>query len=305
MASLWDNLGSKYKQGTIVTRLIFVNTGIFLVLKLLLVLFSLFKVDASGIMSYLEMPSFLPKLALVPWTVFTYMFVHLDLMHILFNMLWLFFFGGMFLRWFNPRQLGGLYVIGGLFGALFYAMAYNLLPAFIGVDASLKGASASILALGIAVAFYRPDEPVSLFLLGTIKLKWLAIAMVVMDVLSLNGSNAGGSIAHLGGAVAGLLFGLTLRRNIDITRWINPLLDGIANLFRPRPKMKVTYRRSANEKANTTVTDVDQEYRDKRKVEMDRLDGILDKIKKSGYDSLSAAEKQFLFESSKNGRNKS
>lgn len=304
MASLWDNLASKFKQGTIVIRLIFINTGIFLVLKLALVLFGLFKVDVSGIMSYLEMPSSLPSLALVPWTVITYMFVHLDLMHILFNMLWLFFFGGMFLRWFNARQLGGLYVIGGLFGAIFYALAYNLLPAFDGVDASLKGASASILALGIAVAFYRPDEPVSLFLLGTIKLKWLAIVMVVMDVLSLNGSNAGGSIAHLGGAVAGLLFGLTLRQNMDITRWINPFIDGLVNLFRPRPRMKVTYQRSKSEKTNK-APDVDQEYRDKRKAEMDRLDTILDKIKQSGYDSLTAQEKQQLFESSKMGRNKS
>jgi len=261
-------------------------------------------VDASGIMDFLAMPSSLLKLMLTPWTVFTYMFVHLDLMHILFNMLWLFFFGGMFLRWFSPRQLGGLYIIGGLFGALFYALFYNLLPAFIGVDATLIGASASILALGIAVAFYRPDEPVSLFLLGTIKLKWLAIAMVVMDVLSLNGSNAGGSVAHLGGTVAGLLFGLTLRQNMDITKWINPLLDGVANLFRPRPKMKVTYQRSKSEKTNK-APDVDQEYRDKKKAEMDRLDTILDKIKQSGYDSLTAQEKQQLFESSKIGRNKS
>jgi hypothetical protein len=172
------------------------------------------------------------------------------------------------------------------------------------VDASLKGASASILALGVAVAFYRPDEPISLFLFGTIKLKWLAIVMIVMDLLSLNGSNAGGSIAHLGGAVAGLLFGWTLRRNIDITRWINPFLDGLTNLFRPRPKMKVTYRRPKYEKAATTA-DADQAYRDRKKAEMDRLDAILDKIKKSGYDSLSTQEKQQLFESSKNGRNQS
>lgn len=304
MASFWDSIASKYKQGTIVTRLIFINTVLFLVLKLSLVLFGLFNLDISGIMYYLEMPSSITELLRIPWTVFTYMFVHLDLMHIFFNMLWLFFFGGMFLRWFNARQLGGLYVIGGLFGALFYALAYNLLPAFAGVDASLKGASASILALGIAVAFYRPDEPISLFLFGTVKLKWLAIVMIVMDLLSLNGSNAGGSIAHLGGAVAGLLFGWTLRQNIDITRWINPLLDSLANLFRPRPKMKVTYQRSKFEKANTTA-DVDQEYRDRKKTEMDRLDAILDKIKKSGYDSLSAQEKQQLFESSKNGRNQS
>lgn len=301
MASFWDNITTKYKQGTIVTRLIFVNTGIFLVLRLTMVFLGLFKVEGDGFMDFLQMPSSLPQLLITPWTIFTYMFVHLDLMHILFNMLWLFFFGGMFLRWFSPRQLGGLYVIGGLAGALFFGVFYNLLPAFEGVNASLMGASASILALGIAVAFYRPDEPVPLFLLGTIKLKWLAIAMLVMDLLSLNGSNAGGSLAHLGGAVAGLLFGWSLRRNIDMTHWINPFIDGLTTLFRPRPKMKVTYRRSKSEQANK-APDVDQDYRDKKKAEMDRLDSILDKIKKSGYDSLSAQEKQQLFESSKNNR---
>ncbi|HET9570337.1 MAG TPA: rhomboid family intramembrane serine protease [Bacteroidales bacterium] len=304
MDSFWDKLKLKYSEGNIVTRLIFINTGIFLVLRLIMVLLGLFKVETFGFMNYLQMPSSLPQFLITPWTAITYMFVHLDLMHILFNMLWLFFFGGMFLRWFTPRQLGGLYVIGGLSGALFFIVFYNLFPAFEGVNASLMGASASILALGIAVAFYRPDEPVSLFLLGTIKLKWLAIVMIVMDVLSLNGSNAGGSMAHLGGAVAGLLFGLTLRQNIDITHWINPFIDGIANLFRPRPKMKVTYRRSKSEQTYK-APDVDQEYRDRKKAEMARLDTILDKIKKSGYDSLTAQEKQQLFESSKNGQNKS
>ena len=304
MASFWDSIRLKYRQGTMVTRLIFINTGIFLVLRLTLTLLGLFKVDGSGMMAFLEMPSYVPKLLMTPWTAFTYMFVHLDLMHILFNMLWLYFFGNMFLRWFSPRQLGGLYVIGGLFGAFFYAVFYNVLPAFEGIDATLKGASASILALGIAVAFYRPEEPVPLFLLGTIKLKWLAIIMVVMDLLSLNGSNAGGSLAHLGGAVAGLLFGLTLRQNIDITRWVNPFIDVISSLFRPRPKMKVTYQRSKSETTNK-APDVEQEYRDRKKAEMDRLDTILDKIKKSGYDSLTAQEKQQLFESSRNGRNKS
>jgi len=301
MASFWDSITSKFKQGTIVTRLIFINTGIFLVLKLTLVLLSLFKVDGSGVMAYLEMPSFFPRFLVTPWTAFTYMFVHIELMHILFNMLWLFFFGGMFLRWFSPRQLGGLYVIGGLFGALFFALFYNLLPAFEGLHSALIGASASILALGIAVAFYRPDEPVSLFILGTIKLKWLAIVMIIMDLLSLNGNNAGGSLAHLGGAVAGLLFGWTLRRNMDITSWINPFIDWFVTLFRPRPKMKVTYQRSNFEKANR-APDPDQEYNARKKAEMDRLDTILDKIKKSGYDSLTSLEKQQLFESSKNGR---
>jgi membrane associated rhomboid family serine protease len=298
MASLWDNLTQKYKQGTMVTRLLFINIGVFLVLRIALLLMSMFRVDGEMLMQLLQMPSKLGVLLFRPWTAFTYMFVHLDLMHVFFNMLWLYFFGSMFLRWFSARQLGGLYVIGGLLGALFFSLFYNLLPSYENVSGNLIGASASILALGIAVAFYRPDEPVSLFLFGTIKLKWLAVIMVLMDVLSLNGDNAGGSLAHIGGAVAGLLYGLSLRRGRDLTRWINPFLDFIANLFKPRPKMRVTYQRPKSEKTNRAA-DVDQEYRDRKKAEAERLDIILDKIKRSGYDSLSAKEKQQLFESSK------
>jgi membrane associated rhomboid family serine protease len=300
MASFWDKLALKYRQGTIVTRLLFINIGVFLVLRIALLVLSLFRIDGDAYMQFLQMPSDWADILKLPWTVFTYMFVHLDLMHILFNMLWLYFFGGMFLRWFSPRQLGGLYILGGLAGALFFGLFFNLLPMYDGFESSgrLMGASASILALGIAVAFYRPEEPVSLFLFGTIKLKWLAIIMIVMDVLSLNGNNAGGSLAHLGGAVAGLIFGLSLRRGIDLTNWVNPVIDWFSNLLRPRPKMKVTYQRSKSEKANRE-TDVDQEYRDRKKAEADQLDTILDKIKKSGYDSLSAKEKQQLFESSR------
>jgi len=298
MASSWDNLTQKYKQGTIVTRLLFLNIGLFLMLRIVLLIMSMFRVDSAALMQYLQMPSQWEELIFAPWTAFTYMFVHLDLMHLFFNMLWLYFFGNMFLRWFNARQLGGLYVIGGLLGALFFSLFYNLLPSYEDVSGRLIGASASILALGIAVAFYRPDEPVSLFLFGTIKLKWLAIVMLVMDVLSLTGDNAGGSLAHVGGAMAGLLYGLSLRQGRDLTRWVNPFLDFVVNLFKPKPRMKVTYQRPKSERANKAA-DVDQDYRDRKKAEAERLDTILDKIKQSGYDSLTSQEKQQLFESSK------
>jgi membrane associated rhomboid family serine protease len=289
MASFWDNMHTRFNNGNAMIRLLFINIAVFLILRVLLVFFSLFKLGDAIFLSFIQMPSDLHSLVLSPWTVITYMFVHLDLMHILFNMLWLYFFGSMFLRWFSDRQLMLLYILGGLFGALFFSLFYNLLPAFQGLDASLMGASASILALGVGVSIYKPDEPVPLFIFGVIKLKWLAIAMVVMDVLNLNGDNAGGNLAHLGGALAGLLFGLMLRKNPRLS------LEGF---FKKKPKMKVTYQRPKNEQANR-YADVDQAYRDRKKDDAERLDAILDKIKKSGYDSLSTQEKQFLFESSR------
>jgi len=300
MASFWDNLIQKYKQGTMVTRFVFINVAVFVILRLSLILFDVFHVQGEWFMDLFQMPSDWASILMRPWTVFTYMFVHLDLMHILFNMLWLYFFGNYFLRWFNARQLGGLYVLGGLFGALFFALFFNLLPSQAGVQGSfdLIGASASVLALGIAVACYRPNESIQLFLLGSLKLKYLAIIMVAMDIYNLKGENAGGSLAHLGGALAGLAFGLSLLKGVDLTRWINPLLDWFANLFSPRKKMRVTYQRPRQEKANRS-TDVDQEYRDRKKQEGDQMDAILDKIKQSGYESLSESEKKKLFDFSK------
>ena len=300
MASFWDSLVQKFKQGTIVIRLIYINVSVFLILRLTLIFFGMFRIEGDWLMRLLQMPSDWSFILMRPWTVFTYMFLHLDLMHVLFNMLWLFFFGGLFLRWFNARQLGGLYILGGLFGGLFFALFFNLLPIQGGIQNTvyLMGASASVLALGIAVAFYRPDEPVQLFLIGSLKLKYLAIIMVVMDVLSLNGDNAGGSLAHLGGALAGLAFGFALRRGLDLTAWVNPLLDWFANLIPTRRKMKVSYQRPAHEKTNKSA-DVDQDYRDKKKQESERMDAILDKIKQSGYESLSESEKKQLFDFSR------
>jgi hypothetical protein len=163
----------------------------------------------------------------------------------------------------------------------------------------LTGASAAVLALGIAVACYRPNEPIRLLLFGTFKLKYLAITMVILDALSLDSNNAGGNLAHLGGALAGVAFGFSLRKGIDLTSWINPMLGWFTNLIpRHRRKMKVTYRRPKQEKVNKTV-DLEQAYRDHKKQEMDQLDIILDKIKQSGYESLSKAEKKQLFDQSK------
>jgi len=297
MGTFWDKLFSRYKQGTIVTRLIYINLGIFLLLRLVLLVMGLLRQDGDFLVRYVQMPSDLQLLLLQPWTVFTYMFVHLEWMHVLFNMLWLYFFGNLFLRWFNARQLGGLYILGGLTGGLFFVLFYNMLPLFEGIQSSgyLIGASASVLALGIAVAYFRPDEPIQLFLLGSIKLKYIAIIMVVMDVLSLNGSNAGGNLAHLGGALTGLVFGYALRKGVDLTSWVNPILDEIVRRMHSRPKMKVVYRRSNQEQTYKTAN-VDQDYRDRKKKDNDRLDEILEKVKKSGYDSLSESEKKQLFD---------
>ncbi len=250
-----------------------------------------FNLDAVALLQVLEVPSSLHALALRPWTIFTYMFAHYDVWHILFNMLWLYWFGQLFLYFFTPRQFVGVYILGGLSGAFLFILAYNIFPYFASIaeNSSLMGASASVMAIVFAVAFYKRDYEISLFLIGRIKLIYLALFTVLLDLIMLTSSNAGGHIAHIGGALFGIYFANRMQRGHDKTVWLNRILDKIANLFKPRPKMKVTYRRN----------ETDLEYNTRKRDESEEVDRILDKLKKSGYDSLTTEERKKLFDASK------
>ena len=164
------------------------------------------------------------------------------------------------------------------------------------VDASyLLGASASVLAIVAATAYREPNYPINLLLFGTVRLKYLALIVIGMDVLFITSDNAGGHIAHLGGALAGLWFAASLSKGTDLTRWINGVADGVAGLFRPRsrkPKMKVHYKARTDRQK-------DYDYNARQKAQSDEIDRILDKLKKSGYESLTTEEKKSLFDASK------
>lgn len=293
MATLWDNLKLKYQQGSIFIKLIFVNVGVFLFIKLFLVFCVLFQFDGSRLVFSLQLPSAWTSILQRPWTLLTYMFVHTGFFHLLFNMVWLYVFGLYFMRWFNNRQLLMVYLLGGLSGGLFYVLAYNVFPLYSSVldNTVLMGASASVLALTLAVAIYRPNESLLLMFIGPVKLKWLAVAMVVIDLLSLAGGNAGGSLAHLGGALFGAFFGFFSREDHHIK------LFTLNKGFGTRQEGRTRYHRPRYEKANRGRPETDQEYRDRKKQDEDHRDAILDKIKQSGYESLSEKEKHFLFKS--------
>ena len=180
------------------------------------------------------------------------MFMHAGILHILFNMLWLYWFGSLFLHFFSAKHLRGLYVLGGICGGLLYMVAYNVFPLFSSqiAGSTLVGASASVLAIVAATAYREPNYRVQLFLFGAIRLKYLALVVIGIDVISITSSNAGGHIAHLGGALAGLWFAASLSKGIDLTSWINWFLDGFMSLFQKKtwkrkPKMKVHYGGSA------------------------------------------------------------
>jgi membrane associated rhomboid family serine protease len=302
MASFWDRLMVFYRQGSVVTKLIFINTGIFLLLRLIVGVLALFRLGDKAWLDWLLVPATFPALLQRPWTLFTYAFVHYDLMHLLMNMLWLYFFGLLFQRWFSGIQLVVHYLVGGLAGGLLF-MAGNTWLAPAGetiLQAPLIGASAAIMALCVAVAVYRPDEPISLFVLGSVKLKYIALVMIALDLLGFNQASMGVGLAHLGGALYGVLVGLTSRRGINLAAWADKgsfrFKRNTGPKRRKQPNMKVTYRRPKKETVNRSTVDVDQAYRDKKKADEQQLDTILDKVKQSGYDSLTKDEKKLLFD---------
>ena len=295
MGHIITDLKENFKRSDINLKFIYANAAVFLLTSLTGIGFMLFNRSAGFLLSWFELPASFPRFILQPWSLFTYMFMHADVLHILFNMLWLYWFGKIFLYFFSARHFRGLYILGGLCGGLLYMVAYNVFPYFADAvgGALMVGASASVLAIVAAVAWREPNYPIPLLLFGTVRLKWLALVVIGGEILFVTADNPGGHIAHLGGALAGLWFAASLAKGHDLTAWINRAIDGVYGLFRPRPrkpKMKVRYG---------TGRQKDYDYNAARKARTDEIDRILDKLKKSGYGSLTAEEKKRLFDESK------
>ena len=294
MATIIDQLKYKYKNGDVLVKLLFINIAVFLILKVIGIIFLLFNIRAIDLITFLGVPSELSQLLNRFWTLFSYMFVHEQFWHLLFNMLWLYWFGRIFLQYFSGRTLGSLYILGGFAGAFLYVFAFNTIPYFVGMGHSwMIGASAAVMAIVMGASFYRPNVKLNLLLLGQVKIVYIAIGVFLIDFLSLgSGTNEGGHVAHIGGAIAGYIFAWQYRNGHDITGWVSKILDGLANLTKPRrkkPKMNVEYRRR----------ETDMEYNERKYSEQAEIDAILDKLKKSGYSNLSPEEKKKLFDASK------
>ncbi len=240
---------------------------------------------------WLAVPASLHVLLYRPWTIITYMFYHEEFFHILFNMLWLYWMGRIFQEYLGNKKLFSTYILGGICGAVLYILAYNIFPLFsnaVGFSHAL-GASAGVLAVTVATATLLPEYKIGIIFIGPVALKYIAIITVFLDLISVSGSNAGGHIAHLGGAMFGFFYIRQLRSGKDIASWFNRFADNIATIFKGRSKMKVSYKRTTN----------DEDYIADKKSKQERTDEILDKISKSGYGSLTSEERDFLFKSSR------
>ncbi len=289
------------RQADSLNQLIVVNVLVFVVLNLIAVVFALFALRLGWydtISRWLAVPAYLPRLLQKPWSPLSYMFVHSGFFHILFNMLWLYWMGRIFQEYLGNKKLVALYFLGGLAGAVTYMLAFNIFPLFKSAlpTADAVGASASVLAIVVGTATLLPDYTIRLFLFGNVPLKYLALVMVVLDLLSLAGNNAGGHFAHLGGAIFGFVYIKQLRAGNDLGAWFNRLADWLVTRLRPRPKkgkLKVSYKR------NTQSGSANAAPAAGNKVPQEVIDRILDKIAQNGYDGLSKEEKEQLFRASK------
>jgi len=289
---IWDDIKLTFRNGNTLTRLIYVNVAVFVSFTIVAVIaFLLNNQEISDkALDIFSVPASLDALLLRPWTLITYMFTHKDIWHILFNMLWLYSFGRIFLEYLDGRKLVAVYLLGGLSGAFVYILSFNVFPAFTGVvaDSVAIGASASVMAIVIAIAAYVPDYTIQLFLFGRIKIKYLALAIFVLTSIMDFSVNSGGKLAHIGGAFFGYFYTINLRHGRDMGKGFNKILDFFVTLFKPRKKLKVTHKKVATK----------YEY-NKIKVEHQKLiNNILDKISKGGYDSLTKEEKETLFKES-------
>ncbi len=290
--SIIDEIKKSFKSGSALIKLIYINIAVFLTVKLIGTFITLLQLNTGfSFVTWFAVPADLNNLIYKPWTIFTYMFLHQDFIHILFNMLWLYWFGMIFLHYFDNKKLLSVYIVGGLAGAALYILSFNIFPLFdqvLPISYAL-GASASVIAIVIAISVYAPNHTINLLFFGPVKLKYIAVVTIVLDILSIASSNAGGHIAHLGGALFGYLYISQLRKGKNITRGFDRFMDKIFSLFKPRDKFKVTYKRPAN----------DYEYNKDKAIKQKDVDKILDKIAKSGYDSLTKKEKEILFKNSK------
>lgn len=293
--SIINDLKMQYRMGGIAQKLIYWNVGLYALPLAVFGILGLFliKIDYLHLVS---LDSTLSSLLWKPWSFLSYAFFHTGFFHLLFNMLILNFSSRLFTTYFNQKQLLGLYVLGGVFAGLIYIVSYLAFPLFQNSNATLVGASGSIMAILFATVTYNPYTEVRLMFIGTVKLWQIALFLIVIDLIQLPMSNAGGHLAHLGGALFGYIFMRTLQNGTDLSRWVTKIIDFFINLT--KAKKQATPFKKVHRNYNTTAT-VSQSRIVKKDKTQQQIDDILDKISASGYDSLSKEEKDFLFQAGK------
>lgn len=279
-------------------QLIIINVAVYLVLAILLVFSTTTGYSSffDSIYSQLAIPAPIVSFLSKPWTIITYSFVHdlTGIFHILFNMLVFYWFGKIFIEYLGSDKLIAVYVLGAFTGGIFYLLVYNTIPFYVEKIPlhGMVGASAAVYAILVATATLLPDYTFFLLFVGPVRIKYIALIYIVISFLGSVGGNAGGNIAHLGGALIGYVYIKQLQVGVNWGSWITITLDWVIGLFRPSSKVKVTYRSTEPKSKSTRSSSAN-------KTSQDEIDAILDKISDRGYESLTKEEKEKLFNASK------
>ena len=279
--NILEKIQIQFKNANIIEKLIYINISVFLLIFIFNTLKFLFEANSNFIVNWFTLPATFDSFISKPWTIITYGFVHISFIHILLNLIALFFTGNLFLEYFTPKQLITFYVFGTVFGGVTFLISYNYFPVFANDSSNsiLLGASAGISAIFIGIATYIPNYQFKIPLIGFIKVWYLAGIWVVLDIIQIPAGNSGGHIAHLGGALFGFLY-INQASNTEILVW-----KKIISFFRIKRKpLKTVYKTRKNTR-NKINSNANQQ----------KINHILEKISKSGYDALSEEEKAFLF----------
>ncbi len=293
-------------------QLIIINVVVFVLFGIIQVIIS-FTPSLQGMdvqREWLGLPLQPSEFIVKPWTFITYMFAHDGFLHIIFNMLWLYWFGRILAEYMGGAKVVNLYVLGGLAGALLYVTVFPSMLSLLsgGADVSnfsgnMVGASAGVLAVVFGTATLMPNYTVYLLFLGPVKIKYIALFSLIMVILKIDGSNSGGELAHLGGIIIGYVYIKQLQNGLDLGRWIQSTLSFFGRLFEPRSNIKVTYKKerpaASSGSARRAKTRSSAKQTASGDASQDEIDAILDKISEKGYESLSKEEKQKLFNASK------
>ncbi len=295
----FKNAFQRYNNGHV--QLIIINLAVFVVMGVIMVITSVSGFDGlwAVVHKQFSIPPTFAEFLTRPWTLFTYMFMHdlSGILHILFNMLILYWFGRLFVEYLGSDKLVAVYVLGGIAGAVLYLLAYNTIGFYVdrvGGVSGMVGASAAVNAIVVATAVLVPNYTLFLLFIGPVRIKYIAAVFVFLSFLGAVGGNAGGNLAHLGGALMGFVYVKQLQSGVNWGGWITVTLDWVRDLFKDKPRVKVSYRKERERASTARPTPSD-----KASYTQEEIDRILDKISEGGYESLTKDEKEKLFNASK------
>lgn len=281
-----EQLNIRIHQLNSAEKLILINVVCFVLPMLIKTVLFLFNISSTNFINWFELSASWIDLPTKPWSIITYSFLHSGFFHLFWNMYLLFFSSKLFLNLFPSNTFFNVYFLGVVVGGITFILSYTFFPVFQNSSPVMIGASAGVMAVFIFMSTYSPDLEIRLILFN-VKLRYLGIAFLLLDIVQIPYGNAGGHLAHLGGAILGFYYVKQLKNGKDIGKPFKNFIDKIINIFRRKPKMRTVYKREKSQKIKKKVSDAGEKQK--------RIDRILDKISISGYESLTQAEKDFLF----------